>query len=183
MLSIPVVADVERNVDGIEMIRCSYYSIQSDTPIPNWNMNAFGTSIQILLLNLEAILVGPTHEGVKFRDVADIESMYDFAEQNEGLFVDINDIWIPSAWFSGYKIEQGFVYRISQDNFTLCWQLRNSNISSEEFIFRSEFLDRPNIRLSEEETVVLRAWTKKQINKSQEIYQENRNNYLQKIKK
>lgn len=181
IIQIPVVTDVERYIDGINMIRCSYYSIQSDIPMPNWEINVSGTSTPMLLLNLEAILVGPIQNVDKFNRMEDIDSMYEFVEQNEGLFVDINDVWIPSTWFGVKEIKQGLVYRISQENFSLCWKLRNDNISLEEFIAESRNIKEPFISFSEEETSVFHEWTKKQIQGSQEIYQGNRNNYLQKI--
>ncbi len=181
-LSIPVVTDVERNIDGIKMIRCSYYSIQSDTPLPNLNISGLGLSSSMFLLNLEAILVGPAQDVEKFNTVEDIDSMYEFVEEQEGLFVDINDIWIPSSWFDLPKLKQGLVFRISQEKFTLCWQLRNDIISSEEFITETKYIKDPTISFSEEETSVFQQWTKNQILQSQEIYQGNRKNYLQKIK-
>ncbi|MGI9550802.1 MAG: hypothetical protein ACR2MT_06340 [Aurantibacter sp.] len=179
---IPVVTDVERNIDEINMIRCSYYSVQSDIPIPNWTLNVLDDSTPMLLLNLEAILVGPVQNVDKFSSVEDIDLMYDFVEKNEGLFVDINDVWIPTNWFGIKEIKQGLVYRISQENFSLCWKLRNDNISSEEFIYESKNIKEPFISFSEEETSVFQKWTKKQIQESQEIYQGNRTDYLQKIK-
>ena len=183
ILQIPVITDVKRNIDNIIMIRCSYYSIQSEIPMPNWTINAFGTSTPMLLLNLEAILVGPLQNVDKFSRMDDIDSMYNFVEQNEGLFVDINDVWIPIEWFGVNEIKQGLVYRISQENFSLCWKLKNDTISAEEFLYESKNINEPFISFSEEETLIFQDWTKKQILESQEIYQGNRKNYLQKLTK
>ena len=162
IIQIPVVTDVERYIDGINMVRCSYYSIQSDIPMPNWAINVSGKSTPMLLLNLEAILVGPIQNVDKFSKMEDIDTMYDFVEQNEGLFVDINDVWIPSTWFGGKEIKQGLVYRISQENFSLCWMFRNDNISLEEFIPEGRKIKASYISFSEEETYVFQEWTKKQ---------------------
>jgi len=179
---IPIVTDVIRNIDGLEMVRCSYFSFQSDTPLPDWSLTLSRSTYPILLLNIEAILIGPIRDGDRFRNLEDIESMYDYADENEGLFVDINDIWVPLTWFRRSKIEQGMVYRIPQDRFIHCWQLRNDNISIEEFISINENIVEFDTRFSEEETLVFKDWVEKQISRSKEIYRENRESYLKKIK-
>lgn len=178
---IPIVTDVIRNIDGLEMVRCSYFSIQSDTPLPDWNITIDETTSPILLLNLEAIIVGPLQENDEFRDAGDIESMYEIAEQVEGLFVDINDIWVPLTWFGNADILQGTVFRISQSRFTICWKLRNDSIAFEDFKSELENTFKPEMQFSETETLAFREWTKRQINNSRELYHENRESYLNKI--
>ncbi|WP_282042712.1 hypothetical protein [Winogradskyella flava] len=181
-LSIPIATDVDRNIDGVEMIRCSYYSVQSDSPIPNWSISTVDNNASILLLNIEAILLGPTNKGDEFDSVEDIDSMYIFAEQNQGLFVDINDIWVPFHWFGVEKVEQGLVYRISQEKFSLCWKLRHDYISFDEFNTEIAYQEDIKLRFSQKETNAFNDWTKAQIFRSREIYQESRGEYLQKFK-
>lgn len=179
---IPIIVDVERNIDGIKMIRCSYYSIQSDEPMPNWSLNIGRNNAAMLLLNLEAILLGSPDSPDNFRNVNDIDAMYYLVEEHEGLFVDINDIWVPKRWFGKDDLKQGLLFRISQESFSWCWKFRNDVISAEEFLaFEKEMKD-SYLRFSEEETNAFYMWTEKQILQSRDIYQEKREQYLQKIK-
>ena len=187
---IPIVVDVKRNIDNHIMVRCSYYSIQSDKPMPNWTIQAGGTNEAMLLLNLESILIGnPNKASYHFGEVSDVEMMYDFVEKENDLFVDINEIWVPIEWFGGVPIKQGYLFRIHQVHFSWCWQLRNDIISSDEFYSKSlddenlkSLMDRePIVKYSEKESEVFKQWTEKQINRSREIYQANKENYLEKI--
>ena len=182
---IPIIIDVERNIDGISMIRCSYFSIQSDNPMSNWTISTGGIDSPVLLLSIEAILLGSRQSPDYFRSHSDVDSIYDFIEDHEGLFIDINDIWVPSSWFGTKELKQGLLFRISQDKFSLCWKFRNDIISTEEFMALDDEIDKSKssfIRFSENENDAFRSWTDNQIKQSQEIYQGNRGNYLQKIK-
>lgn len=178
---IPIVTDVIRLIDGIQMVRCSYYSIQSDSPIDQWSNSLLKTNRRILLLSLEAIITGPIEYASRFDTVAELESVYDFADMNEGLFIDINDIWVPHSWFGRSEVNQGLVFRIAPTDFVACWQMRHDKISTEAF---SKFIENRReafIEFSEQETIVFEAWTKKQIEQSRDIYKSNRTEYLKKI--
>ncbi len=179
-LLIPVITDVERNIDGVNVVRCSYYSVRSETPLPNWTINVLGISSRMLIIDLEAILVGPPDKDV-FNSIEEIDLMYDFVENNEGVFVDINDIWIPTTWFGNINIKQGLVFRIDQEKFTLCWKLRNDYISYDEFELGCKEIEELFIIFSGSETSIFEKWTRKQIEDSKEIYQGSREIYLKKI--
>ena len=181
---IPVIVDVRRNIDGMEMVRCSYYSVQSDEPLDDWNLGLGGRSYPILLLHLEAIILGPPNGRRKFSDQSDFDAMYDSIEgepgspNDNGLFVDINDIWIPLGWFGSIELQQGLVFRIPSNLFSLCWKFRNERISTDEFLeLRNELLledrqreKRMRLKFSRPESEVLGQWTQTQIDNSRERY-------------
>ena len=188
---VPVIIDVERNIDGYPMIRCSYMSVQADEPVPQLHLEANDATFPILLLNMEAIILGTPGGSDVFDNVDDIERMYDYVEAEEKLFLDINDIWIPKAWFGKNRIRQGLLYRMPVDRFVNCWKLRNDKISSEEMFKEEDILDdavvykyadTPVMEYSEQESNAFNNWTKKQIERSREIYQANRDRTLQKIR-
>ena len=183
-IKIPIIVDVERIIDEIPMIRCSYYAIQSDKPMTDWTINAGDTRASMLLLNLEAILVGPPQKEHVFRDKNDVALMYQFVEDQDALFVDINDIWIPLSWFGNNNVKQGQLYRIGQEEFSICWQFRHDMISAEELteFTKDEVKDESSIEFSEMETEIFHNWTQEQIEQSRKIYQNERSNYLTKIK-
>ncbi len=116
--TVPIISDVIRNIDEYDIVRCSYLSLKSDNPIPNWNIEVNGVSSQILLLNLEAIVVGSSGKESLFRDVKDIEQLYSFVENQDELFVDMNEIWIPFTWLGLSKIDQGLLFRIPSKCFS-----------------------------------------------------------------
>ncbi|MEN8185519.1 MAG: hypothetical protein ABFR05_00160 [Bacteroidota bacterium] len=190
---IPIIVDVERNIDGHQMVRCSYFSVQSDEPLLNWKINIRSSNSPIVLLNLEAILVGSPSNPNDFKTIEDINEMYDFIEDsNEGLFVDINDIWIPVEMFGKTDIEQGMVFRIPDEQFILLWKFRNDRISIEELFSDEErfvhkmmpdLKQKPPVYFSEEETMAFQKWTYKQIEQSRMRYNENKKHVLKKIKK
>lgn len=189
---IPITVDVERNIDGYPMVRCSYFSIQSEDPLSNLTLNTDLFRAPILSLNLEAILIGSPNEGINFSSVQDINDMYDYIEDQENLFVDINDIWVPVEWFGEVEIKQGMIFRIPDHLFSLCWKLRNDRISTEELYAQTAGLPKREdkelispqavvqLRYSEEETGAFADWTRTQIEESRAIYQNNKENALTK---
>lgn len=189
IISIPIIVDVERNIDEYQMIRCSYYTIQADEPITDLQLNIGDFDSPIFLLNLEAILIGAPNKTNRFETVQDIEAMYKYVEQYDELFVDINDLWVPIEWFGKVKIKQGMVFRIPAERFILCWKLRNDRISTDEMFLDedvrkkaivSRFLQKPVVEYSDE-SVVFGNWIQDQINQSRDGY--NKNKELKKILK
>lgn len=191
-ITIPIIVDVERNIDEYQMIRCSYYTIQADEPITNLQLNIGDIDSPIFLLNLEAILIGAPNKTNRFETVQDIAAMYAYVEQYDELFVDINDLWVPVEWFGQVNVKQGMIFRIPADRFIRCWKLRNDRISTEEMFrdedvkkdaIRSKFLKKPIVEYSEETDVFIQ-WIQDQINQSRDRYNKNKEQkkILKKIK-
>ena len=184
--TVPIISDVIRIIDGYEFVRCSYLSLQSDSPIPNWNIILNGITSQILLVNLQAIVIGSPRNGSHFNNLSDIEQLYSFAENQEELFVDLNEIWVPFSWLKLKKIHQGLLLRIPAEYFSICWKFTNGTISTQILFEESENLKKELdsdtiVAFSEEETRAFSIWTEKQIQESIEIYHANREEYLTKI--
>ncbi len=188
---VPIIVDVERNIDGYRMIRCSYFAVQSDEPLPNWRLRVGEFDSPILLLNLEAILLGAPSNPDGFGNVEEINAMYDYIEKHDELFVDINDIWVPIEWFGNIEIKQGLLFRIPADQFSICWKLRNDKISVEEMFLdedvqdedvKSKLIQQPHIEFSESETSVFEQWTNMQIEQSRAQYNERKEMALKKIR-
>ncbi len=188
---IPIIADVERNIDGYKMLRCSYFAVQSDEPLPDWNLRAGEFSSPILLLNLEAILLGAPNETRTFASKEDVTAMYDYIEKQDEMFVDINDIWVPVEWFGGLKIKQGMVFRIPQDLFILAWKFRNDKIYAKELfghkqVRKAKKLGKTTksamISFSDKESRAFTGWTNLQIEESKKKYEKHRAKMLKRIK-
>ena len=180
IVKIPIVYDTIREIDGQKMLRCTYFTVQTDEPLPNWYLNLGNTTYPILLLNLEAIIIGAPKSPEMFRNPLDIDDMYEFIEKNTDLFVDINDIWVPHSWFKFKEFKPGSVFRLRSDLFTYCWKFRNDQISIYEFIENESILNLKEreermVYFSEEESTAFNKWTSSQILQSQEIYRKNEN--------
>lgn len=185
-VNIPVVYDTIREIDGHQMLRCSYFTVQTDEPIPNWNLDLGSESFPILLLNLEAIIIGSPKSPDMFRTPLDIDDMYALIEETAGLFVDINDIWISHSLFKFKEFKSGSVFRLDRELFTYCWKYRNDQISiseliENEIILSSKEREQSLVYYSEEESDAFKNWTSMQIQQSQELYRQN-DSKLKKIK-
>lgn len=180
--TIPLVVDAVRMIDGYQMARCAYYSIASDTPMLDTDIQIEGTNRPFLFIQLEAIFLSPPNTQDYFNSMDEVNSMYEYAEQYEGIFVDINDIWVPYQWFGVEEIEAGMIFRIAIGQFINCWKFRNDQITVETFL-EDSVIERKEAILaySNEETSAFKSWTDQQIERSREIYRENRDSYLQKI--
>lgn len=180
--TVPLVVDAVRNIEDHEMVRCAYYAIASDAPVLDANVRVDGTNRPFLFMQLEAIFLNPPSTKDQFDSVDAVDAMYEYAAQYEGLFVDINDIWVPLAWFGYEDIRPGRLFRITIDDFINCWKFRNDQITVAVFLEESfSKRDIPRLYYSEEETAAFKAWTERQIALSREIYHQNRDSYLQKI--
>ena len=187
---IPIITDAVRNIDGYKMVRCSYFTIQSDDPLSNLSLNNSGFESPAILLNLEAILIGAPNEQKMFNGIKDITALYDYVESNDNLYIDLNDIWVPLNMFGTGDITQGMLFRIPDYYFSLCWKLRNDRISAEELYghIGRDYLDQttaspphPLLQHSRKETNAFKRWTKKQIEESRKIYKANKSDTLKKI--
>lgn len=183
-VKIPIIYDAIREIDGIPMLRCTYYTVQTDEPLSNWSLDLENKTYPILLLNLEAIIIGAPQSLKMFRNPFDIDGMYELIEDNTDLFVDINDIWVPHSWFKYREYNPGSVFRLRRDLFTYCWRYRNDQISMHEFIENKSIINlkilaeekqQSMLDYSEEESIAFQNWSSTQIQKSQEKYRENKN--------
>ena len=181
--TVPLVVDAVRMIDGHEMARCAYYSIASEAPMLDTDIQIEGTNRPFLFIQLEAIFLSAPNTKGYFNSIDEVNAMYEYAEQHDGIFVDINDIWVPYKWFGVEEIEAGMIFRIAIDQFIRCWKFRNDQIAVDEFLINSSIEEReePILSYSNEETTAFQSWSDQQIEQSREIYLENRDNYLQKI--
>ncbi len=180
--TVPLVVDAIRSIEDHEMVRCAYYAIASDAPVLEANVQVDGTNRPFLFMQLEAIFLNPPDTQDQFDSIEAVDAMYEYAARYDGLFVDINDIWVPLTWFGYEDIRPSRLFRIAIDDFIHCWKFRNDQITIDVFLAESySKRDGPSLYYSEEETAAFKAWTERQIALSREIYHQNRDNYLPKI--
>lgn len=54
-ITVPLIVDAVRNFDGLEMVRCMYFSIETDLPFPDWHLSLGKFQIPVILVGLSAI--------------------------------------------------------------------------------------------------------------------------------
>ncbi len=128
-----------------------------------------------MMLGLAGIITRPIGAEM-FYNIELIEDLFSKIEDEAGLLIEVDDIWLPMLLFYSTKIEPelGNVYRISSDMFARALAFREGRIDHETFLSQSKQLERPLV-ISAEETVVFKQWRKLQIQNAIEQYPKNDN--------
>lgn len=175
---IPVVIDDVKNFKMFQMTRCTYFCVQCDTPSPNWYLGLRDIRIPFLMTGLSGILFRPGLEEELFDTSEKFETLFEAIEQNEALYVDTNDIWLPNWLFPSHECMRGHVYRIDATLFATALRFRNEDISEQLFLELCKELP-DSIRYSPEETNSLRLWSEKEIDLTRQFYREHSDLRLQ----
>jgi hypothetical protein len=123
---IPVVIDAERVVDGVEMVRVTYFAVTTDAPAAVWEVDlpAVAQLHGIGALGLAGVVYGALREdggsgpadfGV-FTDADDVAAIFALEESSTPLSVQIEDVWMPRSWFDDQPV-RGDVYRVALEIF------------------------------------------------------------------
>lgn len=172
MGTIPVIVDDVKTYPDFEMTRCTYFTIESDTPSPDWILGLGNLDIPFYLLGLSGIIWKPV-KGDFFDNPDLIEKLFNAIEEGPGLYIDVNDIWLPNYLFYSSKSKRGDVYRIGEELFNKAYLYREDRISKEEFLMFCEKLEE-ELYFSEKEAYSFRRWGKDQIAMAKQIYPKNR---------
>lgn len=128
-IHIPVMVDDVKNIEKMKFTRCTYFSIQCDTPSFNWFLETNIGTLPFLLLGLSGIIYCPLGEAYKFTLPNQIEELFDLADKQEGLYIDINDIWLPNMAFPNEIAKRGAAYRVYIEIFKNALKFREHQIS------------------------------------------------------
>lgn len=165
---VPVFIDSVKTLRGFEMTRCNYLSIECDEPQPGWELDISGTRLPFLLLGLSGIVVRPPR-GERFHTPEDIEHLFRLIEDEGGLLVDIEDVWIPNFLLGDEDPAPGSVYRMNARAFTAATQFREGRMDLEEFLGLCRELPDP-LAWSGEETEAFLAWREEHMSHAVEEY-------------
>ena len=172
---IPVIVDAIKTHESFPMVRCNYLSVECDFPNPRWTIGIGGEDLPFMMLGLVGIITRPIGAET-FYNINLIENLYNKIEDEAGLFIEVDDIWLPMLLLHSAKIEPelGDVYRIDSDVFTEAFAFREGRIDQETFLSQIKQIERPLV-LSAEETVVFKQWRGLQIQKAKAQYPKNDN--------
>jgi hypothetical protein len=170
--SIPVLIDDCKDLKNFKMTRCSYFSIESVEPSPDWIIPLQNTKIPFYLVGISGILTKPL-KGKIFRVPSSIDKLFSYIDNVPSLFVDTNEVWFPNFLFP-VKPKRGSVYRINSDLFTLAMRFQSQRISLDEFL-SSSWQFKGSLLPSEEETMAFKKWELELIDVAKEKYEKNKN--------
>jgi len=168
MASIPVIVDSVKQLDNFRMTRCTYLSIENDTPSPDWTLN---NELPFMLNTLSGIIMEPFGGG-EFVDVGLIDDLFNQIQDTYEFFIGINDLWLPNIIFPLKKYSQGDVFRIDTALFKVAYLYNNGRISDDEYMEKCLHLKEevPLILFSEVETAAFTRWAERQIDAAKQAY-------------
>ena len=170
--SIPVMVDDVKEFKNFRMTRCTYFSIECDTPSAEWLMELKERKVPFYLFGLSGIIREPIGSKTEFDTSQAIVELFETVEKISELFVDINDIWLPNFLFENTSTERGSVYRIKERLFLEADRFRDDRISMDRFLKICEEL-RDHISYSDTETKSFREWARSQIEMAKKIFPKN----------
>ncbi|MHC4214861.1 MAG: hypothetical protein ACYSWP_15980 [Planctomycetota bacterium] len=173
LISIPVVIDDVKQLGTFQMTRCSYFSIECDTPSPEWFLG-IGESLRMpfLMLGLSGIIYQPMDGGEHFDSPEELEKLFGIIEDRDDLYIDVNDIWLPNELFKNDKInhKRGKVYRVGLDLFKTAYRFQKD--SFDQGFIKSLMEFGHELSYCAGETKVLSKWNKDRIKESSDYYRE-----------
>jgi hypothetical protein len=171
--TVPVIVDSVKRNEQFPIVRCSYLSVECETPSEDWALKIGSRKMPFLMLGLDGIITGP-FGAKRFKNVDQIEDLFVAIEDVAGLLIDIDDIWLPLSLFERYsRPREGNVYRLDGSLFALAFAFREGRIDTEFFLNNCRDMDHP-LFFSRKETRVFRQWHTLQIQGASEQYPKNR---------
>ena len=175
-LTIPVIIDDVKNQTDFKMSRCTYFSIASNVPSQEIALNR-SINLPSVMVGFTSVICRPSNRSTLFDKPKKISSFFERAEKNEGVYVDINDLWLPNFLFDEENRKRSRVYRIGIELFRLAFNYQNEIITNEEFNkscekaeFRADF--------SPVETDAFAKWGGAQIKHASKYYHQNPEKWL-----
>jgi hypothetical protein len=141
---VPVVVDAIRVHKTFPMARCNYFSVECDSPTSGLAISVGGEELPLLILGLVGIITHPL-SAYQFSSIDLIEDLFKRVEDETGLLIDVDDVWLPLFLFDtiGIEPEIGQVYRLKKDLFVLAFSFREGNLNIESFINECRRFEQP----------------------------------------
>ncbi len=171
---VPVFIDSVKDSEDFKNTRCIYYRIEFDDRLFKVRQSFISNNFEVM--GTWAILTSPFEEITSesfFVSYDIIKKTLKYIEDNDHLFLEIGNIWIPNFLIfkedNKQKVRQGDVYRISKELFSLCYGYVAGFIKEEDWIENSgKYLN--DIKPSAKETEAFKEWRNKRIEESTRRY-------------
>lgn len=189
---IPVTIDAVRELDGIEMIRVTYFVLTSDAPAAVWEIElpplarlhgvgALGIAGVVYSAMRESDEIG--FESVEFdlfEGPADIAAIFSLEHGESPFTVQVEDVWMPVAWFRDVGTwvspagrtpsrapERGDVYRVALALFQDAYRYTAGEIDLERLV---SLETGDQVFASPVESEAIRAWSQDQIDQTRAAF-------------
>jgi hypothetical protein len=181
-VTIPVFVDSVNKSPDFQMARMTYFSVENDDPSPNWTLNFEGLRLPFFMVNLSGVIWRPDSDEPLFQSAERIEELFDRLDafDDKGLYVDINDIWLPNSMLKE-PFRRSDAYRISAGLFALALKYRNARIDLDEFKKGCEPLT-DAVTFSEIESRAFKEWENRQITEVRDSFPKNPDLRLKRIR-
>lgn len=167
--TIPLVIDSVPK-SGPPLCRCAYYTVECDEPAAGWHLSIDDKAFPILMLGLSGVIY-VSSDGSIFSSPRKIEDVFNAIESDPRLYVDTQDIWLPSALFAPFPAEifvRQSVFRVDMELFRLALHHRQAHIRTRAFIERAT--GQPgSVTYSEAETYAFKNWVESIISETREL--------------
>jgi hypothetical protein len=170
-----------RSFQGFAFARCSYFTIECDTPSPNWYLGLADRRIPFLMVGLSGIIHQPSEVDTVFTSPEQIEALFAAIEEGERFFVGSADLWVPSKHMKPI-LEQdrprGLTFRMGYELFLHSLDYRRDRITRRDYEAMCGELHR-EITPSPSESTAFASWRRRQVNMAKERYPKSRELALQ----
>ena len=177
-ITIPIIIDDIKKQKDFDITRCTYFSIQCDTPSADWSLTVQNIYVSFLMMGISGIIYRPADGSDKFDHPDKIEKIFDIIESNEGLYIDINDIWMPNGFFTIGEQKRGSVYRLPLDVFSTALAFRENTACLKDLVKMCGRHPKGAI-FQDDETWAFSTWSQMQIDEAKRFYRSNPQKKLQ----
>jgi hypothetical protein len=190
---VPVAIDAIREIEGVEMVRVTYFGVTSDAPGPGWEVDLPELTEQhgVSVLGTSGIVYRAIHAGAEYEgrrrglfiDPEDISSIFGLEEGGSPFTVQLEDVWMPVSWFVGAPawdeeaegasigedpMARGEVYRVAMPAFRDAYRYTSGEVGLDEL---GESASGDLLR-SPVETEAIRAWSEGQIEAARRAFRD-----------
>jgi hypothetical protein len=151
---VPVFVDALIASARFPIVRCSYLTIETDDPAPDWRLILGRRTMPMLLLGFQAIVRQPLN-AQRFAQPGDFEHLLQSIESRPGWLVQTSDLWFPAELFKNPS--PGQVYRVGQRLFWIALRHRNGVIGQEAYL-AAVYDQLGDVQFSEVETDAFQRW-------------------------
>lgn len=177
-ISVPITVDDVKRRNNFNSARCTYFTVESEAPSPDWVLGFAGQGIPLIVTGLSGIIWRPSLDELLFRTSEQIESLFDLIEQDQRLYVGTADVWIPNAVLEHVsrgehaEPERGLTFRVGYRFFIAAMNFRLDRLAQGEFEhLAGELRDTATFDL--EENAAFSRWRQDQVELARRAYPKN----------
>jgi hypothetical protein len=176
---VPVAVDAERVIEGVQMIRATYFVVRSNAPMGLWQLELppLASLRGVGAIGIFGVVYGALRGGGSagidlFSSSEDVAAIFALEVEGLPLSVDLEDVWIPKSWIvaaqggdeatgsSDEELARGEVFRVALPVFQQVYRYTAGDLDLIELLSTEAS---GQVHHSPEETNALHAWSAEQI--------------------